>query len=63
MAEMNLEQRQYLTARFEEFVAVVHPSGDDQPVRKPYQWQIRFDFMILYELGGAIRMAPPRDNP
>lgn len=22
-----------------------------------------FDFMILYELGGAIRMAPPRDNP
>lgn len=48
MAEMNLEQRQYLTARFEEFVAVVHPSGDDQPVRKPYQWQIR---LMLYVAG------------
>lgn len=48
MAEMNLEQRQYLTARFEEFVAVVHPLGDDQPVRKPYQWQIR---LMLYVAG------------
>lgn len=45
MAEMNLEQRQYLTARFEEFVAAVHPTGDDQPVRKPYRWQIR---LMLY---------------
>ena len=45
MAEMSLEQRQYLTARFEEFVAAVHPMGDDQPVRKPYQWQIR---LMLY---------------
>ena len=45
MAEMNLEQRQCLTARFEEFVAAVHPTGDDQPVRKPYRWQIR---LMLY---------------
>ena len=42
MAEMSLEQRQYLTAKFEEFVAAVHSDvKENQPVRKPYQWQIR----------------------
>ena len=45
MAEMSLEQRQYLIARFEEFVAAVHPTGGNQPARKPYQWQIR---LMLY---------------
>lgn len=45
MAEMSSEQRQYLIARFEEFVAAVHPTDGAQPARKPYQWQIR---LMLY---------------
>lgn len=42
MAEMSLEQRQYLTAKFKEFIAAVHSSHESNlPVRTPYQWQIR----------------------
>ena len=48
MAEMSLEQQQYLVARFEAFIAAVHPSGDGRPARKPYQWQIR---LMLYVAG------------
>ena len=46
MAEMSLEQRQYLTAKFKEFIAAVHSSHESNlPVRTPYQWQIR---LMLY---------------
>lgn len=46
MAEMSLEQRQYLTAKFKEFIAAVHSSQESNlPVRTPYQWQIR---LMLY---------------
>ena len=46
MAEMSVEQERYLTARFSEFIAAVHRNpGTDQPVRVPYQWQVR---LMLY---------------
>ena len=46
MAEMSVEQKRYLTARFSEFVAAVHRnSGTGQSIRMPYQWQIR---LMLY---------------
>ena len=45
---MSLEQQQYLVARFGEFIAAVHPAGDGQPARKPYQWQTR---LMLYVAG------------
>lgn len=36
MAEMSLEQRQYLTAKFKEFIAAVHSSHESNlPVRTP----------------------------
>lgn len=46
MAEMNLQQRQYLTAQFKEFIAAVHSNhASNLPARTPYQWQIR---LMLY---------------
>lgn len=46
MAEMSLEQRQYLTAKFKEFIAAAHANpGSNLPARAPYQWQIR---LMLY---------------
>lgn len=45
MVEMSSSQQQYLTAKFEDFIATVHPGEAGQPARKPYQWQIR---LMLY---------------